>query len=156
MNYFKRRKERKRLDQEVPFTIDLLTLTLQSGLSLPAALEYISRDEQSLISEKIRQALNLINLGKSLTEVLEYLKDEVDHEDFSNLITHLLQAKKLGVPLSSTLEMQSKIIRTRKRQRAEELSRTASVKITLPLVLFIFPALLIIYLGPGLIHLMTH
>ncbi|HEY5714279.1 MAG TPA: type II secretion system F family protein [Candidatus Gracilibacteria bacterium] len=146
----------KVLGEEVPSFMDLLSLVLQSGLNLEQALAYLSEDQNSFIATKVKAQLALMNLGKTLEEVLKNLQAQVPIEDWHHFLSSILHAKQLGVSLASTLETQSEILRTKRRQRAEELSRTASVKITLPLVLFIFPALLIIYLGPGLIHLMNN
>jgi len=149
-------KERhlKQLNDEVPYFIDLLSLTLQAGLNIEQALTHVVTHKKGLIAATVNQALLSLKLGRSLEAVLGELKDTVPNPDFQHFITSILRSKKLGVSLSNTLEIQSQLIRTKRRQRAEEISRTAAVKISLPLVLFIFPALLIIYLGPGLLNLM--
>ncbi len=147
-------KREKRLYQEVPYFIDLLALTLQTGMNVEQALRYISGKKKGDLAELVRDQMQYLAFGKRLDEVLQVLRDTVPITEWQNFISSIVQSKKLGVSLAHTLEIQSEIIRTRRRQRAEELSRTAAVKISLPLVLFIFPALLIIYIGPGLIHLM--
>ena len=95
-----------------------------------------------------------LNWGRSLEAVFTDLSLEIKDEDFQHFLKSVIRAKKLGVSLSETLIIQAELLRTRRRQKAEELSRTASVKISVPLVLFIFPALLIIYIGPGILQLL--
>lgn len=145
----------KRLNEEVPYFIDLLSLTLQTGLNIEQALRYVVENKSGLVSRSIARQLQAMELGKSLEQILAQLKLHIPNPEFQHFITSILRAKRLGVSLTNTLEIQSQLIRTRRRQRAEELSRTAAVKISLPLVLFIFPALLMIYIGPGLLNLMS-
>ena len=148
-------KHLKQLNQEVPYFIDLLSLTLQTGLNIEQALRHVVTNKGGLVAKTIAKDLKEIELGRSLEEVLENLQAAIPNVEFQHFITSILRAKKLGVSLANTLEIQSQLIRTRRRQQAEEMSRTAAVKISLPLVLFIFPALLMIYIGPGLLNLMS-
>ena len=92
--------------------------------------------------------------GRSLEEVLSELKTVIPNLDFNHFLRSVVRAKSLGVSLQQTLVIQGELLRTCRRQRAEELSRTASVKISIPLVLFIFPTLLIIYIGSGILQLL--
>lgn len=148
----KERKE-KILESEVPYFIDLLSLTLETGLNIEKALYFITQEKNQSLSKIIRKKLTNLNYGISLEKILEDLKKIIPGEEFKNFISSISQSKKLGVSLSYTLEIQSELIRTRRKQKAEEISRTAAVKISLPLVLFIFPALLLLYIGPGILHL---
>jgi len=145
----------KQLNEEVPYFIDLLSLTLQTGLNIQQALQHVVENKSGLVAKSIKHQLKELEFGRSLEEILEQLKINIPNPEFQHFISSIVRAKKLGVSLANTLEIQSDLIRTRRRQRAEELSRTAAVKISLPLVLFIFPALLLIYIGPGLLNLMS-
>lgn len=150
-------KERhlRTLNEEVPYFIDLLSLTLQTGLNIEQALQHVVHNKTGVMAQTIKTELKKLQLGHSLEQILKNLRDQIPNAEFQHFITSLLRSKKLGVSLSNTLQIQSELIRTKRRQKAEELSRTAAVKISLPLVLFIFPALLIIYIGPGLLNLMS-
>ncbi len=150
-------KERhlRALNEEVPYFIDLLSLTLQTGLNIEQALQHVVGNKTGVMAQTIKVELKKLQLGHSLEQILQNLRQQIPNAEFQHFITSLLRAKKLGVSLSNTLQIQSELIRTKRRQKAEELSRTAAVKISLPLVLFIFPALLLIYIGPGLLNLMS-
>lgn len=146
-------KREKHFKIEVPYFIDLFIITLKTGLNIEKTLWYITK-KKTLLSNIIRNKLQEINLGRSTESIFLDLEKEIQNEEFQSFLKQLRQAKKLGVSLAQTLEIQSQCIRAKRKQRAEELSRTAAVKISLPLVLFIFPALLIIYIGPGILKLL--
>ncbi|NCP66875.1 type II secretion system F family protein [bacterium] len=150
----KSRLFQRQYEKQVPYFLDLLTLTLQGGSNLEQALISTTRNYDSQLSRTISHKLNELNWGRSLEMLFKDLSLEIKDEDFQHFLHSVIRAKKLGVSLCQTLIIQSEILRTRRRQKAEELSRTASVKISIPLVLFIFPALLIIYIGPGILQLL--
>jgi tight adherence protein C len=153
--WLKMRQDRvsRQLAREVPYFLDLLVLTLKSGLNIEPALRCTAENKKGILARVIEVKLKELTLGKSLEDVFDDLKKELPNQEFKQFINSLLRAQKLGVSLAETLDIQSRLIRTKRRQRAETLSRTAAVKISLPLVLFIFPALLIVYIGPGLLQL---
>ncbi len=139
---------------EIPYFIDMVALTLETGMNIEQALIYITNNGRTRLSILFRKHLKLMNMGVSFEEILLEIKQFVLVLEFQNFISSILQSKKLGVSLSQTLKIQSDLIRTKRRQKAEELGRKAAVKISIPLVFFIFPALLIIYIGPGILRLM--
>ncbi len=145
----------RQLSDEVPYFLDLLTLTLQSGSNLEQALAYTCQNYQGVLSEILSNHLIELNWGRSLDDIFTDLQISIPDPEFQHFLSSILRAKKLGVSLGETLAIQSELLRTRRRQQAEELSRTAAVKISVPLVLFVFPALLIIYIGPGVLQLMN-
>jgi tight adherence protein C len=93
-----------------------------------------------------------MELGQSLEQALNSFSARFESQEINNFVLAVRQAKTLGVSVAETLKIQSDSLRTRRRQRAEEKARLASVKIALPLVLLIFPALLIIYLVPAFLQ----
>lgn len=149
------KRYKRQIEKEVPYFLDLLTLTLQSGSNLEKALIATTKCYDCFLSKRMAKRLEELAWGRSVEAILKDLKKEVQHDDFSHFLNSVVRAKKLGVSLSETLTIQVEILRTKRRQKAEELSRTAAVKISLPLVLFIFPALLIIYIGPGILQLLS-
>jgi pilus assembly protein TadC len=148
-------KRVKKLAMEVPYFIDLFALTIRTGVNIEQAFAYTTQQHQNTLNQLLHKQLQKIQRGTALADVLEQTKKLVDHDEFNRFCLTIQQSKKLGVSLSETLELHSNLMRTRRKQKAEELSRTAGVKITLPLVLFIFPALLLLYLGPGLLQMMN-
>jgi|GEM_PF-1745378 tight adherence protein C len=149
----KKEKREKIFTHEVPYFIDLFILTLRTGLNIEQTLWCLT-EKDSLLSRTIHRQLEGLNLGRSLEEIFVDLEEDVGNKEFQHFLRSVRQSQALGVSLAYTLEIQSQLIRTKRKQRAEELSRTAAVKISLPLVLFIFPALLIIYIGPGILNIL--
>ncbi len=152
LQIMKERRE-KIFTREVPYFIDLFILTLRTGMNIQQAL-WCTTGNKSLLARTIRHQMEELNFGRSLNEIFEDLEHDVQNEEFQHFLRSVRQSQTLGVSLAYTLEVQSQLIRTKRQQRAEELSRTAAVKISLPLVLFIFPALLIIYIGPGILNIL--
>ncbi len=157
-NLWKRVQQEKfaqKLATQTPTFLDLLSLTLQSGQTLEQALSHLTNHPKNELENIIHDEMKTLHYGESLDQILQTLHQKIPSTSFGNLIRSIRQARTLGVSLAQTLEVQSDLIRTRRRQRAEELARTAAIKISLPLVLFIFPALLILYLGPGILMLLS-
>ncbi len=135
--------------------IDMLSLTVNAGMSFENALFFVADKFTGIIHEEFKYVQYEMNFGHSLKTALENLSSRLDSTDLKRFITAINQNKALGNPISKTLETQSKLILTSRIQKAEELSRTASIKISLPLVFFIFPALLILYLVPAILQFMA-
>jgi tight adherence protein C len=152
--WIKTLKDRRlaKMKQEVPYFIDMLTLTLESGMNLEQALIFVVERQKGVLNGIMKKEMRAMDLGETIEHILKKLSEKIPVEDFSNFVRSILESKKLGTSLNQTLSIQSELIHTRQVQRAEEIGRTSSVKITFPLVLFIFPALLIIFLGPAIVQ----
>ncbi len=135
--------------------IDMLSLTVNAGMSFENALFFVADKFTGIIHEEFKYVQYEMNFGHSLKTALENLSSRLDSTDLKRFVTAINQSKTLGNPIGKTLETQSKLILTSRIQKAEELSRTASIKISLPLVFFIFPALLILYLVPAILQFMV-
>jgi len=138
----------------LPYALDLLTITVEAGLGFDAALAYAMRKMKGPLMEEFGKTLNEIRLGKPRLEALEDLGTRTGVEDLRLFITAIVHASRLGSSITTTLRVQADALRTRRRQRAQELAMKAPVKMTFPLVLLIFPALLVVVLGPGFMSVM--
>lgn len=147
-------RRNKQVFQNIPYFLDLLVLALRSGMNVQQAFVFVTQKKKNILEKIIQKALLQIQWGKSFEEVLQEIEFLNLGQDMTRIINSIYQSQKLGISLADTLVLQSDLIRTQRRQRMEELSRTASVKISLPLVFCIFPALLILYLGPGILLLL--
>lgn len=148
------KKRESILSLDILYFVDMLAITLDAWMNIEQALIYISDNLNSDLTKEIWKKMHWLKYWMSFEEILDILYKFIPIDEFQRVISTIKMTKKLWVSLSKTLTTQSQIIRTKKLQRAEEISRTASVKISVPLVLFIFPALLIIYLGPAIIKFM--
>lgn len=147
------KRRAKKADRDLPNFIDMLSMSINTGLNFLQAFEFVARRSSGVLGEVSQKTLAKIAFGFSMDESLATLPQHLPSDELSKLVLSIKQARQLGVSLAETLTIQSQMIRNKRRQRAQELSQTAAVKIAIPLVFFIFPALLIIYIGPGLIRL---
>lgn len=131
--------------------MDLLRLQAGIGLNLEESIKNIALTRKDLWKTEFEILNRNINSGLNISIALERMSMRFGIDDLQRFALAIKQAKFLGASLSDTLSIQSEQLKVRRRQKAEEQARLASVKITLPLVLCIFPALLVIYLAPAVI-----
>ena len=150
------KKRIERMRNSLPDMIDLMVICTESGMGIDAAIARISREmagtNRDLAQEFYLSALE-IRAGATRIEALRNLALRSRLEDLEDLVSVLVQADKFGTSLAESLRVQSDMMRTRRTQRAEELAAKIPVKMTLPLILFIFPTLMMVLLGPAVIQL---
>lgn len=148
-----RSRTRSRLAlRELPDVLDLLTVSLEAGLGFDAALAKLVSKKEGVLPEEFRRCLEEIRLGKTRREALSGVRDRVVLDELKVLISSILQAEKLGIGMVQVFRVQSQEVREQRRQRAEEEAMKAPIKMLFPLVLFIFPSLFIVLLGPAIIQ----
>jgi len=149
------KSRQKEIQLVLPDTIDLISISVEAGLGLVAAIQRISERFPNALSEEFLRTLQEVRLGRTQGEALRDMARRVDVADLSSLLTAMVQAEQLGLAISNVLTVQSERLRERRAQRAREAAQKAPIKMTFPLVLFIFPALFIVILGPALIRIFT-
>lgn len=153
-----RRKIRKRQEDiidSLPDGLDLLVVCVEAGMGLNAAFVKLS-EEFRLTSPVLSEEFDVVNremiAGKPRQEALRALAERTGVEDVKSLVAMLVQTDKLGTSLAQSLRVHSDSLRTRRRQRAEEAAAKTTIKLMFPLVFFLFPAMFIVLLGPGIIQ----
>jgi tight adherence protein C len=147
-------KARSRLAlREFPDTLDLLTVSLEAGLGFDAALTKIASRKEGVLSYEFNRCLEEIRLGKTRREALSGIRDRLDVDVIKAFISSVLQAEKLGIGMVRVLRVQSNEVREQRKQRAEEAAMKAPIKMLFPLILFIFPSLFIVLLGPAVLQM---
>ena len=149
--FIKKRQEAILLAQ--PYALDLLSITVEAGLGFDASLAYAMRKLTGPLTVEFAKSLNEIRLGKPRLEAFEDLGKRTGVEDLKIFMTAIVHASRLGTSITNTLRIQADSLRIRRRQRIREMAMKAPVKMTFPLVLFIFPALLLIIIAPGMLRL---
>ncbi|MFC5469342.1 type II secretion system F family protein [Cohnella suwonensis] len=139
--------------RELPDVLDLLTVSLEAGLGFDAALSKLISKKDGVLAGEFKRCLEEIRLGKTRREALGGVKERLALEELRVLIGSILQAEKLGIGMVQVLRIQSQEVRDRRKQRAEEEAMKAPIKMLFPLVLFIFPSLFIVLLGPAVIQM---
>jgi tight adherence protein C len=146
-----------RLRRALPDCLDLLVICVEAGLGLDQALMKVAQEMQ-VTHRELSDELQLVNLemriGKGRTEALRELARRTGLEDIKSLVAMLIQTERFGTSVAQSLRVYSDDLRIKRRQRAEEMSAKTTVKMVPPLVFFIFPALMVVILGPAVITLL--
>jgi tight adherence protein C len=148
------RGRRDKIVAQLPTVLDLLTLSVEAGMSFDAALQRLVRRLNGALIDELGLMQREIQLGTSRHEAMLALAARVDAPEVSSFVRALNQADKLGVPLAEMLRVQGDELRIRLRNQAEEHAMKAPVKMLFPTVLLIFPAVFIVVLGPAVISLL--
>ena len=144
-------RRQKSITKSLPDALDLLTICVEAGLGFDAAMAKVAEKWDDELSLAFRRLLQEVSLGKLRREALRDMSDRMDVPDVSTFVAAIIQADQLGVSIARVLRIQSDQMRMRRRQRAEELARASQLKILPPVVFLIFPAILIVLLGPAVI-----
>ncbi|MCB1908238.1 MAG: type II secretion system F family protein [Rhodocyclaceae bacterium] len=151
-----RSSRQRELFESFPDALDLLTICVEAGLSLEAALNRVAR-EISLKSRQLAEELQLVCLefraGAGKERALRNLSMRTGVEDIDTLVAMLVQSEKFGTSIGESLRIHSEMLRVKRQQRAEESAAKVAVKLIFPLVLCIFPAIMIVVAGPALIRI---
>ena len=143
------RRRQTEIRHDLPYALDLLSISVGAGLDFTEALARIARKlGGSSLAVELGQTLRDIQLGRTRSDALRELGRRVDVPELNSLVSALIQADQLGSSLGPILHAQSEQLRTRRSQRAEKIAMEAPVKILLPLILFIFPTIFIMIFGP--------
>jgi tight adherence protein C len=151
------RKRQHRLQLSLPDALDLLVICMEAGLGLDQAILRVSQ-ELKFAHPELSEELQMVNmetqLGKNRLDALRELATRTGVEDIKGLVAMLIQTDRFGTSLAQSLRVFSDDLRLKRRQRAEEQAAKTTVKMVPPLVFFIFPALMVVILGPGIIAIM--
>jgi tight adherence protein C len=143
----------KAVIRALPDALDLITTCVEAGLGLDAALARVAEKSEGPLSEELSHMLRDVAMGKLRREAMIELHQRVGVEELTSFINSVIQAEQLGVGIARVLRVQADQLRTKRRQRAERTAHEAPIKMLFPLVLFIFPAFLIVILGPAVIRI---
>ncbi len=151
------RSRQHRLQLSLPDALDLMVISMEAGLGLDQAILRVSQ-ELRFAHPELSEELQMVNmetqLGKNRLEALRELATRTGVEDIKALVAMLIQTDRFGTSVAQSLRVFSDDLRVRRRQRAEEQAAKTTVKMVPPLVFFIFPALMVVILGPGVIAIM--
>lgn len=140
----------------LPDGLDLLTVSVEAGLGFDQALLKMTEKTKGPLTEEFKRVLNEMKIGKTRRDALRELSIRTGAEDIQTFTAAIIQADQLGVGIGNVLRIQSKQLRERRRLKAEEKAQKAPVKMLIPMIIFIFPSLFIILLGPGTLQLIDN
>lgn len=137
------------ITKALPDALDLLTISVEAGLGFDLALNKVVDKWSNALTWEFGRVLAEMRVGRPRREALREMVARTEVNDVTAFVAAIIQADQLGVSISRVLQIQSEQMRMRRRQRAEEKAHQAPVKMTIPMVFLIFPALLIVILGPA-------
>ncbi|MDP9296013.1 MAG: type II secretion system F family protein [Actinomycetota bacterium] len=143
----------KDIRNSLPDILDLLTISVEAGLSLNAALAQVVQNVPGTLSSEVSRMLQEIQIGSSRADAFRHLAERTDVDELNAFVLAMIQADIFGVSISNVLRGQSKELRIKRRQRAEKAAQQTPVKIVFPLILCVLPSLFIVVIGPGAIRI---
>lgn len=151
------RHRQKELQKALPDTLDMLVVCVEAGLGLNQAIVRVS-DEVETISSVMSEELQIVNLeiraGTPREDALRHLGERTGLKDMKGLVAMLIQTDRFGTSIAQALRVHSDDLRIKRRQRAEEAAAKTTIKLVIPLALFIFPAIFVVILGPAILHVL--
>jgi tight adherence protein C len=137
----------------LPDSIDLLTISVESGLAFDAALAQVARNTEGPLAEEFTRVLKEVQIGRSRSEALRALSERTEVDDLRIFLNSMIQAEKLGIPIADVLRVQAAEMRLKRSQRIEEQAMKLPVKMVFPVLFCIMPALFIVILGPAVLSI---
>lgn len=150
------RQRQREIFESFPDALDLLTVCVEAGLGVDAALGRVANDietKSAVLSEELRLVGLELRAGSDRERALRNLSARTGVEEVDAWVSMLVQADRFGTSIAATLRIQSEMLRTKRRQRAEEAAAKIALKLLFPLIFCIFPALMLVLLGPALIQI---
>ena len=143
----------QQMAKDLPDALDLLTISVESGMAFDSAVSQVSRNTTGPLAEEFFRLLQEMQIGLSRTEAIRAMGERSDIPELRNFASAMVQADRLGIPVANVLRVQAGEMRTKRSQRAEEMAQKVPVKILFPLVFCILPVLFIMILGPAAISI---
>ncbi len=144
----------KKMERELPDAIDLLTISVEAGLGFDAAIQQVARNTTGPVASEFARVLQEMQIGLGRAQAMRAMGERNSLPDLRAFCSSMVQADAFGIPVGQVLRVQSQEMRVKRRQRAEEAAQKIPVKIMVPLVLFILPALFVAVIGPAVIGMM--
>lgn len=151
--YNKGIKRQEAIELELPNTLDQMLISVEAGLGFEAAMARAGQYGEGPLAKELVRTLQDMQVGRPRQEAYQALADRSSVQDLRSFVRAVVQADKYGIGLAKVLRTQAKQARVKRRQRAEEKAMKLPVKVLFPLLVFIFPVLFIVLLGPAAINI---
>lgn len=139
----------QKMQRALPDALDLLTISVESGLGFDAAISQVARNTEGPLAQEFARVLQEMQIGMGRGAALRAFGERTHVAEVKGFVSSMVQADALGIPVAQVLRVQSREIRTKRRQRAEEQAQKVAIKILVPLIFCILPCLFIAVLGPA-------
>ena len=148
------RSRKERVRSELPDALDLLAVSVEAGLGFDGAIAKLTEHMEGPLAEEFEQTLNAMRIGESRQDALKKMAERVPAPELGAFVRAIVQADQLGISLGRILRVQAADSRLRRQAAAEEKAMKAPIKMLFPTVLFIFPAMFIVILGPAMMNIL--
>ena len=141
------------IKKQLPDAMDLLCVCIEAGLSFDASLVKVSEKLHGPFIDEIMIVYREIQMGLTKREALQHMCDCTTLDELKTFASALIQAEQLGIPINNVMRSQSDQLRVERSQQAKERGNKASIKMLIPMLLFIFPVIFIILMGPSVLNI---
>jgi tight adherence protein C len=146
-------KRQQRIQRALPDALDMMTVCVEAGLGFDASMAQVARNTEGPLAAEYARVLQEMQFGKSRVQSLRAMTERTTVTELRTFVSALIQAADLGIPVAAVLREQAHEMRIRRRQRGEEQAQKVTVKILFPLIFCLFPALMIVVIGPGALNI---
>ena len=147
------KRRQKAIWRSLPDAFDLITASVEAGLGIDAAFTRVIEKVHGPFAEELTRTMREIQMGRSRKDSFLDMADRTGVDELRQLINAVIQAEAMGISIGGVIRVQTGVIRTKRRQKAEEQAFKAPIKMVFPLVFFIFPAIMIVIGGPAIIQM---
>lgn len=147
-------KRQEEIKKGLPNALDLLTISVEAGLGFDQALAKVASNSKGALGEEFKRTLKEMEIGVARKDALKNLARRTDVSELNTFIFSIIQADIFGISIGKVLRVQATEMRIKRKQVAEEKGMKAPVKLVFPTILFLFPALMVIVIGPAAINIM--
>jgi tight adherence protein C len=146
----------QRVRRELPDALDLLTISVESGLAFDAGLAQVARRTTGPLAQEFFRVLQEMQIGTGRVQAMRALAERTDVPELRSFVGAMIQADAFGIPIAGVLRVQAREMRVKRSQRAEELAQKVPVKILFPLIFCILPCLFLVIMGPAVISVLDN
>jgi tight adherence protein C len=147
------RRRQEAVSADLPDALDLLAVSVEAGLGFDGAIQKLTEHMDGALIEEFQLTLGEMRVGESRADALKRMAERVPTQQMSSFVRAIVQADQLGISLGRILRVQATDSRLKRQAAAEEKAQKAPIKMLFPMVLFIFPAMFIVILGPAFLNL---
>jgi tight adherence protein C len=149
----KARTRKERIRSELPDALDLMAVSVEAGMGFDGAISKLTDHMSGPLADEFALTLSEIRIGEGRADALKKLADRTGTPELASFVRAIIQADQLGISLGRILRVQATDSRLKRQAAAEEKAMKAPIKMLFPTVLFIFPAMFLVILGPAFLNL---
>lgn len=148
-------KRKRKMELQLPEVLDLLSVSVEAGLGFEQAINHLIDHMKGPLIDELTVSSREMAMGRSRRDALQLLGERCNIEELSNFVGALIQATQLGISIKNVLQSQASALRQGRKTKAQEKAMKVPIKMLFPMLIFIFPVVFIVTLGPAIINLIT-